>query len=331
MRRRAVAALLALAASGCATGYVLRAAYEEARLLWRREPIAAQLADPGLDARTRAQLELVLAVRTYATGALDLRVGGSYAATTRIDGSQVIHVVSAAPRDRLQPYLWWFPIVGAVPYRGYFDRADAAALAAQMQWDGYDTLVRPAIAFSTLGWLDDPLPSTLLRQDDARLAETVLHELTHNTLYVPGAAAFNESFATYVGLRGAEAFFRARGDAANAARCTARLADALTFSAFLAATIARLDAAYAQGIDAVARQELLFAVQRDAAQRQWLTDEYAGFWRRPLNNAVLVHDRLYADRLEVFDAAWAARDGDLRGLIAAVVAARDFPAVPPAS
>jgi len=321
------AAALALALQGCATGYVMRAAYEEARLLLRREPIAARLADDRLDATTRAKLELVLAVRQYAADILGLRAGGSYTSIAAIEGSQVIHVVTAAPRDRLVPYLWWFPIVGAVPYRGYFDLADAEAEAAELRWEGYDTLVRPAVAFSTLGWFDDPLPSTLLRQDEARLAETVIHELTHNTLYVPGAAAFNESFATYVGLRGAEGFFAARGEARQAARCAARLADALTFSAFLADAIARLDAAYARGIDAAARQELLAGVQRDAAQRQWLTTDYAGFWRRPLNNAVIVHDRLYADRLAVFDAVEAAHAGDLRRTIAVFVAARGF-AVP---
>ena len=328
-RGRRVAALAAwvaigLSLGGCATGYVVRAAYEESKLLWRREPIATALRSDALDAATRAKLELVLAVRQFADAQLGLRVGGSYSSYAVVDGSQVLHVVSAAPRDRLVPYTWWFPIVGRVPYRGYFDPADAEALAAELRWEGYDTLVRPAIAFSTLGWFDDPLPSTLLQQDEARLAETVIHELTHNTLYVPSAAAFNESFATYVGLRGAEQFFAARGDAARAALCAARTADALTFSAFLAGAIARLDAAYARGIDPVARQELLVGVQRDAAGQQWLTGEYAGFWRRPLNNAVVVHDRLYADRLAAFEAAYAARDGDLRRTIEAFVAARGF-------
>jgi len=327
--RRAAAlvlfAALGLPLSGCATGYLMRAAYEEARLLYRREPIDALLARGDLDATTRSKLELVLAVRRFAADELGLRVGGSYTTFARVDGGQVVHVVSAAPRDRLTPYTWWFPIVGRVPYRGYFERADADELAAALQRDGYDTLVRPAVAFSTLGWFDDPLPSTLLRDDEARLAETVIHELTHNTLYVPNAAAFNESFATFVGLRGAERFFAARGDAARANRCAARAADALTFSRILAGTVARLDAAYASGIGEVAREALFAAVQRDASQQQWLTDDYAGFWRRPLNNAIIVHDRVYADRLDVFDDVYAAQGGDLRRTVAFFVRARGFP------
>jgi predicted aminopeptidase len=320
---------LALSLAGCATGYVVRAAYEEARLLWRRQPIEQVLARDTLEPAMRAKLELVLAVRGFAAAGLGLHVGGSYAAFAEVDGSQVVHVVSAAPRNALTPYTWWFPIVGEVPYRGYFDQADAEALAAELEHDGYDTLVRPAVAFSTLGWFDDPLPSTLLRDDEARLAETVVHELTHTTLYVPGQAAFNESFATFVGLRGAELFFVQSADAVRATRVAARAADALTFAAFLDRAVARLDAAYIAGIDESSRQALFTGLQRDAARQQWLTHDYAGFWRRPLNNAVIVQDRLYADRLDVFEGIYAANGGDLRRTIDRVMrAARRAPDAP---
>jgi predicted aminopeptidase len=317
--RRARTTLLcliaALAASGCAGGYVMRAAYEEARLLWRREPIADVLAG-DVDAQTRAKLELTLAVRQFAADDLGLAVGGSYESLATVDAGQIVHVVSAAPRDRLQPYTWWFPIVGDVPYRAYFDPADADAFAAELEWDGYDTYVRPAAAFSTLGWFDDPLLTTLLRFDQERLAETIIHELLHNTIYVPGQSAFNESFANFVGHRGAEHFFRQRGEEARAGVAAARWGDALTFSAFLGDAIARLEAAYARGIDAPARSALFAEIQQAATQQPWRTDEYAGFAQRPLNNAVVLHDRLYADRLGVFEDAYARNGSDLRATIA---------------
>lgn len=322
-RRLALAALGALAIGtlgGCATGYVLRAAYEEARVLWRREPIAAVLQQPDLDPALRARLELVAPLRRFAAEALGLRVDGSYTSVARVDADQIVHVVTAAPRDGLEPKTWWFPIAGRVPYRGYFDRADAEAFAATLEAEGYDTLVRPAVAFSTLGWFDDPVLSTMLRGDAVDLVETIVHELTHATLYVPGHASFNESFALFVGLQGAERFFRARGDEARAATCAARWADALTFSALLAAVIARLDAAYAAGVTDAERAALLTAAQAEAAHQQWLTTGYASFWRRPLNNAVIVHDRLYADRLATFDALLTCHAGDLRAAIAAVAA-----------
>jgi predicted aminopeptidase len=323
MRRAALAAALLLAAGalpGCAAGYIARAAYEEARLLWRREPIAPMLQGDDLDPTLRAKLEVTLAARRFAADELGLRVGGSYASLATVDAGQIVHVVSAAPRDRLEPYTWWFPIVGRVPYRGYFARGDADALAAALHREGYDTDVRPAVAFSTLGWFDDPLLSSMLRSDDERLVETVLHELTHATVYVPGESAFNESLATFVGHRGSERFFAARGDATRANRASARWADALTFSAFLAGAVDRLRAAYAVGIDEADRQALFTTLQRDAARRQWLTDEYAGFWRRPLNNAALLQAELYASGLDRFEAVEAC-DGDLRRTVVAIHAA----------
>jgi predicted aminopeptidase len=305
------AVLFSLPLGGCATGYVLRAAYEEAKILWRRQPIEQVLASE-MDPDMRAKLELVLAVRRFAAGDLGLRVGGSYASIARVDQSQIVHVVSAAPRNRLVPYTWWFPIVGDVPYRGYFDKADADALASELEQQGYDTSVRPSVAFSTLGWFDDPLLSTVLRADANRLADTVIHELLHNTIYVAGHAAFNESFATFVGHRGAVAFFAAQGDTVRAEIAVARWTDALSFSAFLGRFIERLETAYAAGITADARTALFVEAQREFEGQQWLTGEYQGFARRPLNNAVILHDRLYADRLSLFEAAYVASGENLR-------------------
>ena len=316
-RRGALAALLlcSINLSGCAAGYVMRAAYEEARLLWRRQPIDEVLAHES-DPSTRAKLELALAARRFAADDLGLNVGGSYTSVATVDAGQVVHVVSAAPRDRLVFYTWWFPIVGRVPYRAYFDVADANALAADLEKEGYDTYVRPAVAFSTLGWFDDPLLSTLLRYDDARLVETIIHELLHNTIYVPGHTAFNESFATFVGHRGAEQFFLARDDAERAQRTAARWADALTYSAFLARLTSELETAYAAGITPEQRGALFDRARAEFAAQRWETDEYTGFEKGPLNNAVILHDQLYADRLALFEAAAARNGGDLRATIA---------------
>ena len=322
-RRAAACALLAFAVGGCGAGYVARAGYEEARILWRRQPIAEVLAQPDLDPATRAKLELVPAVRAYAADALGLAIGGSYTSVATVDADQVVHVVTAAPRTKLAPLTWWFPIVGRVPYRGYFAKADADAFAAELEREGDDTMVRPALAFSTLGWFDDPLLSTMLRDDEAELVETLIHELTHSTRYVPGHVSFNESFAMFVGLNGAERFFAARGDTARAQHLAARWADAQTFSTALAEVTARLQQAYAAPIAEPQRQALFAALQQDVAARQWQTQEYSGFWRRPINNAVIVHDRLYADRLPLFAGALACHGGDLRATIAAILTALD--------
>jgi predicted aminopeptidase len=312
---RVVTCLLLLGLlAGCAPVYVLRAAYEEARILWRRRPIAQVLAG-HVDAETREKLELTLQVRRFARDALGLEVGGSYATLSYVDADQIVYVVTAAPRDRIEPYTWWFPIVGRVPYRGYFDQADAAALAAQLEREGYDTMVQPSVAFSTLGWFDDPLLSTLLRYPPVALAEIIIHELLHNTIYLPGHAAFNESFATFVGNRGARAFFASRGDGGDVERADRAWADALQFSRFLAAVIERLDRAYAAGVTEAERRHLFDVVQADFREQSWNTQGYASFGSGVLNNAVLVHYRLYAEKLALFERAKALNAGNLAAAI----------------
>ncbi len=213
-----LAALILFAAATPMGRYLARAGWAEAHILARRRPIAALVTDPATDARTRAKLGLVLAARGFAADSLHLDARESFTTYSALDHDTLVLVVSAAYRDTLAFHTWWFPIVGSVPYKGYFRAADALAEAASLERAGYDTIVRPASAFSTLGWFNDPLLSTTLAEDSASLANTVIHELLHNTFYAPGSSAFNESFANFVGSRGAERFFLERGDSVQAAK-----------------------------------------------------------------------------------------------------------------
>jgi len=166
--RALLAATATVALSRCGISYITRAGYEEMCILWNRKPISSQLDNGNLSPDVRARLETVLRVRKFAADDLGLNVSGAYQTVSQIHQSAVVHVVMAAPRDSLQPYRWWFPIVGYVPYRGYFDEADATAEAAAMEAQGYDTLVRPAVAFSSLGFFNDPVLSNLLALDRLR-------------------------------------------------------------------------------------------------------------------------------------------------------------------
>jgi predicted aminopeptidase len=321
--------VVAMTLSGCASSlYVLRSSYEEARILWRREPIERVLQQPDIDAETKHKLRLVLDARGFARDTLRLRVGGSFNSLTRVDADQVVHVVVAAHRDRLELVTRWFPIVGAVPYQGFFDENEAREAAAALEAQGYDTVVQPSVAFSTLGWFDDPLLSNLLRFDGVSLTSIVLHELTHNTRYLNGQGAFNESFANFVGYRGALAFFEARGDADGTARAQQLWGDAQAFSTFLGGATMRLRDAYARGIDEAERQRLFARTQTDFRTLPLQTNLYADFGRAPLNNARILHYQLYNDRLALFEAMFARAHGDLAQTITTVLHAADGAADP---
>jgi predicted aminopeptidase len=310
MRRRLLSCALAAAlASGCAGPYVLRAAYEEARILLRREPIVSILAQPDLDPTTRAKLVLVLDARRFARERLGFAVGESYATVARVDGDAVAWVVTAAYRDRLEPYTWRFPIVGRVPYRGFFARPRAHGYAASLEKRGLDTAVWPTTAFSTLGWFADPVLSTMLAGDPVELVTVIFHELTHARLYVPHHAPFNESFANFVGHRAAIAFLC--GEAIPAvtppAACETareRWEEELARGAVLAEIATRLGALYATGHAAadLARQraEILSAAPASLVRA---------------NNAVLLQHLLYRRDLDRFEAVVAAEGGALRDAV----------------
>jgi predicted aminopeptidase len=317
--RRAIVAVLITAGAAlfhaCSPGYVLQAGYQEAKILWRREPITELLNSSRFDGALSAKLDLVLRVRAFAEETLGLRVGGSYATYARLDPDQVVHVVTAAERFRLEPYTWWFPIVGRVPYKGFFSAAEAQALAAQLELEGYDTYVRASAAFSTLGWFDDPLLSTTLQRDPIALVETVLHELLHNTKYIGGHANFDESFANFVGHRGAILFFEQARQPDALQEATRRWEDALRFAQFLADVFADLDKAYTAGVTLAEREDLFGHVQRRFAQIAFHTDLYSGFGTVKLNNAILLHEQLYFDRLRLFEAVHQELGADLPSTI----------------
>jgi predicted aminopeptidase len=305
--------------SGCSPFYVIRAAYEEGKILWRREPIPEYLEKPELGAETQDKLRLVLAVREYARDVLKLNVGGSYSSYSYVDRPDLTYILTAAPRTELRPYTWWFLIIGRVPYKGYFSKEDAAAAAKELEDDGYDTNIRTSAAFSTLGWFDDPLLSHLLRYDKVTLAEVVFHELFHSTLYVKGAGAFNESVANFVGGRAAIDFFRDRFGVGSAEheRAIRAWEEELEFSTFIEKLAASLDELYARKIPEeeklLLRQQVFTRGKEEWSEwvTQHPTHRFRNFSKQPLNNAVIIHYMLYLKNLKLFEALYEAEGKNL--------------------
>lgn len=331
---RAALPLVVAGLGACSPIYVLRAGYEEAKILRKRQSIARLVADTTTPPATREKLRLVLRARSYARDSLGLETGDSYTTFSQLDSDTLAMVVSAAYRDRFQAYTWWFPIVGRVPYKGYFSLEKAQAAAASLEEKGLDSYVRPTSAFSTLGWFNDPLVSPLLRYDSVSLAATVIHELLHNTVYIAGHTAFNESFAEFVGSRGAIALFCGAGGEGSREcdRARAIWDDELVFGAYLSKMVGELEALYGRAdlssAEKISLREEIFA----RGQRQF-TDSirpllkvatYAGFTRDPLNNATLLSRRLYYQRLDLFEDVYRRSGGDLRRAIHSVLeVARD--------
>ena len=317
------AVLTAAMLSACSPLYVMRAAYEEGKILWRREPIANFIERPDVASDTQEKLRLVLATRDYARDHLKFNVGGSYASYSYVDRPDLTYVVLAAPKTELRPYTWWFLIVGSVPYKGFFSKKDAEGEIERLKAAGYDTALRTSAAFSTLGWFDDPLLSHLLKYDKVLLSEIIFHELFHNTLYIKGAGAFNESSANFVGHRAAIDFFRERFGAGSPEhqRALGLWEEEQEFGAFIADVVRDLSELYGRDItrdDKLRLREEVFARSKVEWSRR-VSDRpmhrFRGFGQQPLNNAVLMHYVVYLKDLGMFESLYQACGGNLRRTI----------------
>ena len=332
LRRLALGALVGLVAaaglllvvSGDAR-YVARAGLEEMRILLKRRSIAKLLVDPTTPAPLAQRLKLVLVARQFAADSLRLAAGETYTTYVNVGRDTLLLVLSASPRNKLRQFTWSFPIVGDVPYKGFFDARRAQSEAAELDREGYDVYLRPSGAFSTLGYFSDPLFSTAVDRDTMELVATVLHELAHNTLYLKSQTPFDESFASFVGYRGAERFFRSRGDTLDARRAAARWRDERTLDVFYAELARRLDSAYADTLSAVRlahARETIFrwaGAQLAGGVGQGLeTYDWRGLSRTPLNNAVVIAQRLYRMNLNLFDEIYVQSNADIAEAIRAI-------------
>jgi predicted aminopeptidase len=304
--------------------YLTRAGIEETRILQARQPIAELAADPRTDPALRASLGLVVASRDYAAS-LGLEAKETYTTYADVGRDTLLLVLQAAPRDCICAHTWKYPIVGRIPYKGFFDPKAARREAGKLAAQGYDIYLRPSSAFSTLGWFNDPLLSTALTGDSVELASTVFHEIAHNTLYVKSATPFNESYAQFVGYHAAQAFFRDQGDTLLAGRAADRWHDEIVLGEFYADLVSRLQRLYGTHPDSAglelgradagawARQELQGPV---AARLKTLT--IGRLPERPVNNARLVGARLYRTRLDLFDRWFEQHGRDVRISVAAL-------------
>src|SRR6056297_1169680 len=204
---------LLLAAGGCATlGWYGQAARGQMELLLKRKDIEKLLASPETSAEKRRKLELVLQLRDFSGEALALPDNGSYAGFVKLERDAVVYNVIAAPEFSVAPKTWCYPLVGCLAYRGYFKRDAAERRARSLRKQGFDTLVSPVAAYSTLGRFNDPVTSPMLEFRNLRLAGLLFHELAHQRVFVKGETDFNEAYATAVDRAGVRRWLTRNGD-----------------------------------------------------------------------------------------------------------------------
>ena len=315
---------LSVLTSGCYLGHVTSG---QLRLLRARQPIDELVSDPGTPAELRQRLEVVSRARDFARD-LGLDVDDQY--TTYVDwpGDRIATVIVSARPGEVEPAGFWFPIVGTLPYKGFFDPARAEAEADRLRNDGLDVCVSGVTAYSTLGWIDDPVTGPMVRRPQDVVVETVIHELVHATVYVRDDVDLNEGIAAFIGEEGVIRFYEQAGDTERADATRTRVAEDRRFTTALTAFRARVielnetqapgearDAARA-GLEAEFRASLgrLDFATRDAG-------ELAEAVR--LNDACLAWYGTYYAEMPRYAALLEALGGDLVALIAKLRAAAE--------
>lgn len=186
--------------------YGIQQGYGQLNIIWNAKPVEEYLKDPAFPDSLKMRLRLIDEIRKYAIDSLGLKDTDNYKTMYDQKGEEVMWVVMASEPFALKPKEWTFPIIGSVPYKGFFDKQRAIRLKDELEKEGWDVIVRNPGGWSTLGWFTDPILSKMLNRSEGDIANLIIHEMSHATIFVKDSVDFNENLATFIGDRGAEAF-----------------------------------------------------------------------------------------------------------------------------
>ena len=296
---------LAISALALLTGCESLAFYGQAigghfKLMAQAKPLDSWLADPATPPDLKAKLETARGIREFASRELHLPDNGSYTTYADLNRRFAVYNVFAAPKFSVDPKPECFPITGCVAYRGFSSEADAQAYAGKLRDAGFDVYVGGVLAYSTLGWFDDPLLSTFIRYPDAQVARLVFHELAHQLVYAKGDTTFNESFAVVVEEEGVRRWLEAQGRPADLAAFRAAQDRKRDLAARIKETRERLKTIYATKL---APEQML---EQKKGEFDRLRALYPTFVPPEPNNAFLVSIALYNEFVPALERVLAA-------------------------
>ncbi|HND85395.1 MAG TPA: aminopeptidase, partial [Pseudobdellovibrionaceae bacterium] len=149
---------------------------EQVRLFFQRISVEEVITDPKTPPHVRSRLILSQNVLEFARS-IGLTTKSQYTKYVQLDRDYLTYVVSAAPKWEMMSYKWDYPFIGEMPYRGFYDFKNAESEEIELQKQGLDTYLRGVSAFSMLGWISDPVYSSMLRSTEEDFVNTILHEL----------------------------------------------------------------------------------------------------------------------------------------------------------
>lgn len=302
--------------------YLSKLGWHQSYITFHSVPVGQILENQSTSDTAKDKIRFIQEVKRYGEQRLSLRRTESYSKYFEIQGS-LLHVVTASQKDQLRLHHWRFPIIGEVSYKGFFTEEGALKEKRSLEGRDLDTFLQQAGAYSTLGWLKDPIFSSMLKWDESTLANLILHEMTHATVYIKGETDFNEQMATFVGNQGAIAFLKERYGAQSkeGMRAIQSQEDDLLFASWVDRACTRLSDFYKQPISrdekVQGRQEVFQSIKEDFKEikGQFKTDCYKDFETSELNNAVLLAFRRYVHNLDRFQTLYDGFGRDLTKVV----------------
>jgi predicted aminopeptidase len=314
---------ISLSLMGCGNLlYFSKLGWHQSSITFHSVPVEEVLENQGVGRDAKEKIRFIQDVKRYGEERLGLTRTKSYSKYFEVKDA-ILNVITASERDCLQLYHWDFPIVGKVTYKSFFTKEDALKEKRFLETKGYDTFIQRAGAYSTLGWLIDPIFSSMLQWDEATLANLILHEMTHSTIYFKGQTDLNEQIATFVGNQGAvdfltEKYGKGSKEVVEAIHCQE---DDLVFSRWIDQACQQLSDFYAKEIsrdEKLRGREVLFHRFKEDFKETMVsfkTEGYKNFGKVDINNAVLLAYRRYIHRLENFQVLYRYLGEDLRRMI----------------
>ena len=331
--KAALLLLLSVALVSCETvGYYSQAVRGQLTIVFGREDIQRLIEQQDLSDELADKFARVMDIREFAESELGLPVGGNYSSYVDIEREHVVWNVFAAPEFSVEPVNWCYPIAGCVAYRGYFSELSALRYAVKLEEDGLDVYTGGVDAYSTLGWFEDSLLSTVLNRADYQLAGLIFHELAHQLVYLPGDTTFNESFATAVEREGVRRWLAKSNKDSNIAAALLDYDRQQQFVDLVTDYRDRFESLYQLDLNASSMRSQKLELQQmlreeyATLKQQWQGYEgYDGWFSRSLNNAQLSTVASYNDLLPFFVAVFEQSNQDFSAFYAEVSRLANLP------
>ena len=312
--------LIAFLTACSGPGYYLQAVSGQWKLMHARQDIQSLLDNPATSSELTAHLQAAGQIKVFASSALDLPANGSYSSYVEVEGDALVWNVVATEEFSLEAKKWCFPVAGCVPYRGFFKQQKAKESATRLRKKGMDVFVSPAAAYSSLGWFNDPLLSTMVTGSDIRLAAYLFHELAHQRLYIKGDGVFNEGYASFVEETGIKAWLESNQRQDELLQRQRLQNASKDFQMLIGEVRKELAGLYrSDKPDTIKRKQKADIFRSFSQSYEQLSDEkwngkryYAAWFDGPVNNARLALYNTYEGSHCAFQGLFDQAEGDMR-------------------